>query len=583
MQKLIVSTTIALSLFAAPLALAQPYYAGACVSIPAGIAVGSRGPNVSNLQTFLVSRNYPGSGSWMITGYFGQATAAAVRNFQQSQGIPSMGMVDSTTAAAISHISCLPLAGQGGGASFYPTPYPQPLPLPIPTPVPLPYYYGGTPTITSLSQNTGMSGNVVTIYGVGFGNLNNTVNFGATALHNILSANGTSLTFTVPSNIYAYSAVGTSAQITVQNSRGTSNAVAFTIWGSPFNCGAYGYGNSNCGSCLTTGQVGNYYPYTSLYLPIGQAGNSYYPYCPLPNTTTPVISYLTPTSGAVGTSVTVYGSGFSTGGNTVRFGTGIIANLNSSDGHSVSFVVPNTLIGYGSQPITLSTYQVSVSNSAGYTSNSMPFTVTGLIGSGGAPTIASVTGPTTLTTNTQGLWTVNVNTQNNSYLTLSVNWGDQNVYGSTGSPQVAYSAVQQVNTMTHTYYQGGTYTITFTVSNSAGQKNTYTTTVVVSGTSNNLSLSYLSPSSGRVGTQIVVQGTGFSQYDNAVHFGVGGMQHVASQNSTTIYYTIPYAVSPCDFIGPSCAASAQLVMPGSYPIYVVNANGTSNSLTFNVQ
>src|SRR3989344_7906955 len=42
----------------------------------------------------------------MVTGYFGNATVQAVRNFQQSAGIPTTGFVDGQTRSAIQTRSC---------------------------------------------------------------------------------------------------------------------------------------------------------------------------------------------------------------------------------------------------------------------------------------------------------------------------------------------------------------------------------------------------------------------------------------------------------------------------------------------
>ncbi len=559
MNKYIASVALVLSLASASVALAQTYSTG-CISAASGLALGSRGQDVTNLQTFLVAQNYPGGGSWMITGYFGQATAAALRNFQQTQGIAQTGTIDPATASAISRVSCksvVPVAP----SSVYPSPsYPTPYPL---------YAYGASPSITSLSQNTGMPGNVVTIYGVGFDQWNNTVNVGSTQVSGIASQNGTSLTFTVPSHEFGYSLTGTTLQLSVSNSRGTSNTLSFTIWGALSTCGTYPYGSCGCS---------NLYPYNTGY-------NSS-SYCLPPNTATPVISYLNPTSGGVGTTVTVYGSGFSPSGNSVRFGAGVITNLTSHDGRSVSFTVPVMLTGFGSQPVTLSTYQVSVTNASGRTSNTAGFMVTQLVGSNGSPTITSVNGPTNLAVGNSGTWTAMLNTMNNPYLTLSVNWGDQNVYGGAAANQQIYNVAQQTNTLTHTYYTTGTYTITFIVSNGMGQQNSFTTTVVVgSGMQGNLSLAYLSPQSGRPGTQVQISGQGFGLNDNTVHFGNGGLMHVPSiNNGTTIYYTIPSYLSPCDVqnAGGACALYAQQVTPGQYPIYVSSGSGNSNTLTFTV-
>ncbi|HWP61385.1 MAG TPA: peptidoglycan-binding domain-containing protein, partial [Candidatus Paceibacterota bacterium] len=109
MKKLIGTGIVAIALFAATPALAQisyPTYSAGCVAPPAGLGIGASGASVSALQSFLVSQNYPGGGSWMITGYFGKATQAALRNFQSISGLPQSGMVDAATASAISNASC---------------------------------------------------------------------------------------------------------------------------------------------------------------------------------------------------------------------------------------------------------------------------------------------------------------------------------------------------------------------------------------------------------------------------------------------------------------------------------------------
>ena len=88
-----------------------------------------------------------------------------------------------------------------------------------------------------------------------------------------------------------------------------------------------------------------------------------------------------------------------------------------------------------------------------------------------------------------------------------------------------------------------------------------------------------------MGRKIVLQGTNFSATDNTVRFGIGGTQHVPSQNGTTIYYTVPSYVSPCDVApaGGLCAQNIQQVMPGSIQISVSNSNGATSPLYFTVQ
>jgi hypothetical protein len=564
MNKLIVSFVFAFSFLVSAPAFAQTYATG-CVNIPSGLGLGAQSGDVSSLQRFLVSQNYPGGGSWMVTGYFGAATQAALRNFQQQQGLPQSGSVDAATASAIARVSC------GGVSVSYPISYPVTYPT-IPTTYPSYYsypsylsYYGTTPTITSLSQNTGSPGTSVTVYGVGFDPYNNTVNFGGTQLSGIAS-NGNSLTFTIPSSVYSYSPSGTAIQLTISNSRGTSNSVSFTVWGSPYTCG-YGY-SYGCGGCS--------YPYNGGYYGSYYQNNSY---C-YPQTSTPSIAYLSPTSGGVGTTVVVYGSGFSASGNSVHFGPGVIANLLSSDGRTLSFTVPSYLSGYGSQPVTLSTYQVSVVNAYGVQSNQVPFTVTST-GASNQPVIQSVTGPTSLSVGQQGVWTVNVGSWSGQYLTFSADWGDNYVYGATPASQYP---LQQTSTLTHTYYSSGTYTIRFTVTNSSGQQNSYTTTVVVGGSSQYgaPSISYLSPNAARVGQQVTIFGSGFMQ-NNTITFGQGAIQNAYSGNGSSITFTVPSYVGPYCPSGSACPAYAIQITPGTYNVSVTNQNGTSNTVQLTVQ
>ena len=545
----------------------QPYY-GACANLVSDLSYGSSGAQVRLLQTFLVSRNYPGGGTWMITGNFRTATLTAVRNFQMEQGLSTTGVVDAATRAAISRVTC---GGYTAPATTYGYNYSNTYPYSYnynynnnnnnynynnnsncyytyPYTCNNTYNYGYGVSLSSLSPVSGERGTSLTIYGSNLDSANNTVYFGSQPVANVLSYNGTSLTVTIPWNL-SPGGVG----VYVTNSRGTSNTLTFSVIAT-YGCSTYQYS----------------YGYNSGYCP--------------PNPMTPSITYLNPNSGAVGSMVTVYGSGFSSTGNTIHFGGGVVTGISSPDGRTLSFIVPSQLTGYTSQVVTPGPYNVSVSTLSGQTSNALSFTVTS--GSYGSPTISSVNGPTSLTTGTMGTWTIVLNNQNNTYLTTSVRWGDEGVYSNyAGSPQSSYAQGTNTLTFTHTYYAAGTYNVIFTVANNAGQQNTATATVTVSGSGNYgaVTLSYLSPTTGRVGTQVMLQGSGFSTYDNVVHFGIGGQRNVPSYNGTTIYYTIPYNISICDLVGPGCTAPTNSVTPGSYPIYVTNSQGTSQTLQFQVQ
>jgi hypothetical protein len=100
------------------------------------------------------------------------------------------------------------------------------------------------------------------------------------------------------------------------------------------------------------------------------------------NSGAPVISYLAPNAGYVGTQVTIYGSNLS-GVNTILFGSGAIQSVYSTNGASITFAVPSYISAYCAsgyacpqyaQQVTPGTYNISLMGTNG-TSNTLPFTV----------------------------------------------------------------------------------------------------------------------------------------------------------------------------------------------------------------
>ena len=93
------------------------------------------------------------------------------------------------------------------------------------------------------------------------------------------------------------------------------------------------------------------------------------------------------------------------------------------------------------------------------------------------PVITGTGGPTSLNVNQQGTWTISANDPDGTYLSYSINWGENN--GAT--PSSPSTATTSTATFQHTYSSAGTYTIAFTVTDSAGASTQSTITVNIVG------------------------------------------------------------------------------------------------------
>jgi hypothetical protein len=390
--------------------------------------------NVTALQQFLNGQGYFRG---PIIGRFGPLTLAAVRRYQQSQSIAATGYVGPLTRAAINKYSCG---------------YPNPTNVKI---------YKVTPSY-------GPVGTTVTIDGFGFTS-DNMIHFGYGVVPHVASSGGIgiacttdpsciggihqSLTFTVPDSLnpacrftFPLCAIASrqttpgNYDVSVENSNGTSNSATFTV------------GTQSSAS--------------------------------------PSINSITPASGAIGTTVTLYGSGFNKS-DVILFDGGSIRGVSTAaDGTQLSFTVPNGIGPYCPPQsmcamylrlLTPGTYQVSVKDeSSGNTSNAVSFTLTGNTGSG--ISINGIDAPAQVSVGTAGTWTVHATLASNTSTTLhySVTWGDE-VYPLNGSSIMApqSTTLQTSATFTHIYQRTGTFTPTFTVSNDAGQSATASASVTI--------------------------------------------------------------------------------------------------------
>lgn len=92
------------------------------------------------------------------------------------------------------------------------------------------------------------------------------------------------------------------------------------------------------------------------------------------------------------------------------------------------------------------------------------------------PVISGFSGPTTLSANQTGTWTINASDPENGQLTYSITWGDE-AYAVPMASMAARETFVQTTAFTHAYASSGTYTITTVVRDSSGQEARSTTTV----------------------------------------------------------------------------------------------------------
>lgn len=243
MKKIFATGLLVLGLSAMPLAWshAQTSYSfssfselASCEVILRDLSLGMRGSDVLSLQEFLVSQNYPGSGSWMLTGYFWKATEQAVKNFQSSQELPATGIVDVLTRTAIARVTCDGLF-PGNPYSMNGWPFYQQMPYQYPYYPYARYPASQTPALYSISPASGVVGNSVTLRGSGFSYQNNSVRFGQVLLTNLSSVDGQSLSFSVPQQGIGYGSQyitpGTYDVSVTTASGQQTNKVSFTVNG----------------------------------------------------------------------------------------------------------------------------------------------------------------------------------------------------------------------------------------------------------------------------------------------------------------------------------------------------------------
>ncbi|HEY4511789.1 MAG TPA: IPT/TIG domain-containing protein [Candidatus Paceibacterota bacterium] len=241
-----------------------------------------------------------------------------------------------------------------------------------------------------------------------------------------------------------------------------------------------------------------------------------------PVVVTPTISSLSPSSGAPGTVVTIYGTGFSASSNVVYLrsaSTNYTLSANSSNGTSLQFVIPSWASGQ---------YTILVENNSLKLSGGQTLTVVP------APT---VTTSYTLTTNVTGAGSVSGGGVNCGYgigssCTKSLSSGTQVTLSA--SPYSGYvfsgwsGACSGTGSCSITFDSNKSVSATFST-----QTQSVTTPPMISS---------LSPASGPVGTVITVMGSNFTVGNNMIWLRGGTTNYsttVNSTNGTSVQYTVP--------------------------------------------
>ncbi len=93
----------------------------------------------------------------------------------------------------------------------------------------------------------------------------------------------------------------------------------------------------------------------------------------------------------------------------------------------------------------------------------------------------------------------------------------------------------------------------------------------------------MSPTSGPVGTQVTITGTGFAAQGNTVKFGSGYVKNLDSPDGATLRFTIPDGLDLCppNATRP-CPGAYPRVAPGDYGVAVLEADDTGSVTTFTV-
>jgi len=179
--------------------------------------------------------------------------------------------------------------------------------------------------------------------------------------------------------------------------------------------------------------------------------------------------YITSVTSPVATGQTVTVSGQRLGGSIIYIDNAVLSNVVITapvNGTSLSFILPSS--------VAAGSHNFYVSNSAIGASNQVRLITTIGVGTTTAtttlptnkpPVISGSSYPTTLTVGQTGTWSIIASDPQNGSLGYAINWGDSSP---TPAVKTQSSVSNQTSTFTHAYANPGNYTVTFTITDTAG-------------------------------------------------------------------------------------------------------------------
>jgi peptidoglycan hydrolase-like protein with peptidoglycan-binding domain len=349
----------------------NPSGASGCVSLSQYLLWGSVDATTNNevgaLQDYLVSSGLLDSVSVGIGhGIFGHYTEAAVKLFQQNNGIAPTGTVGPITRAKIAALTCGSASAQSSSSAATGSTTPASAESVVSTSTPVsPAQSSNAQSIQLLSPNGGESIAIGKAYTITW----TSSNIGNTPVSLYLETKGQS------GDVEVYKPIATDLQgaqyvWNVDNSI-TPDTYLIKIVTDPTGATPPVEDESDAVFSIIPAV-------TQVETSGGGGGGS----STGPSAGTPAILALNPSSGPVGTVVTVSGSGFSPS-DTVNFSWGVI-NTTSSDGATLTFTVPSSIAPQCDptqgcpaiiQDVSPGSYQVSVTAASGV-SNTVSFNVT---------------------------------------------------------------------------------------------------------------------------------------------------------------------------------------------------------------